>query len=204
VAYINRSNGDNVSVLGGRKLDQDLAVTHSSGQVEYALADATNSTLETVDQTGKPISSFSYEPFGRTTTTSTYPFQYTGRLPVTAGLYNYRARYYSCNGRFISEDPVGFAAGSTLLYEYAENNPFTYTDPTGLGLSCADSCAIFNGVETALCGIAFVFFTAAASIPTAGVGAVAVGVTGVVVCTAVDKGIGIYCSHKCDPTPCSK
>ncbi len=202
VAYINRSNGDNVSVLGGRKLDQDLAVTHASGQVEYALADATNTTLATVDQNGELISSFSYEPFGRTTTTSTYPFQYTGRLPVTAGLYNYRARYYSCNGRFISEDPLGFAGGSTMLYEYAENNPFTYTDPTGLGLTCADKCAIFNGVETALCGIAFVFFTAAASIPTAGAGAVAVGVTGVVVCTAVNTSIGIWCSHQCDPGPC--
>ena len=205
VAYINRSNGDNVSVLGGRKLDQDLAVTHSSGQVEYALADATNSTLDTVDQSGKLISSFSYEPFGRTTTTSTYPFQYTGRLPVTAGLYNYRARYYSCNGRFISEDPLGFAGGSTLLYEYAQNNPFTYTDPSGLGLTCADKCTIFNGVETALCGLSFFFFAAAAAIPTAGTASVVIGASGIVVCGALNTGISIACAHKCDPNPpCGK
>jgi RHS repeat-associated protein len=206
VAYINRNNGDNVSVLGGRKLDQDLAVTHSNGQVEYALADATNSTLDTVDQSGKLISSFSYEPFGRATTTSTYPFQYTGRLPVTAGLYNYRARYYSCNGRFISEDPLGFAGGSTLLYEYAANNPLIYTDPTGLflGLSCADQCDIGNGLITIGCGLLFFTLATALAVPTAGTGSIAAGAAGIVVCGAATTAATIYCRHKCDPGPCGK
>jgi RHS repeat-associated protein len=204
VAYINRSNGDNVSVLGGRVLDQDLAVVHSSGQVEYALTDATNSTLDTVDQSGKLISSFSYEPFGRTTTTSSYPFQYTGRLPVTAGLYNYRARYYSCNGRFISEDPLGFGGGTTLLYEYAANSPFRFTDPKGTdiighipGLTCEESCKVYTYAAGADCAIigGLLFIES-------GPGAIIAGAIGAALCGGF---IDIYCNRNCqEPKPCGQ
>ena len=44
-----------------------------------------------------------------------------------------RARYYdSDTGRFISEDPIGFAGGTVNLYEYVRNNPVLYIDPNGL------------------------------------------------------------------------
>lgn len=133
VAYVGRSNGDSLSVLAGRGIDTHLAVVHASGQVEYGLADAQNSTVATVDQTGKLVSSFSYEPYGKTTTSSSYPFQFTGRVPSAASLYYFRARYYSsCSGRFVTEDPLGFRGGSTVLYKYAGNSPFNKTDPTGL------------------------------------------------------------------------
>jgi RHS repeat-associated protein len=133
VAYINRSNGDSLSVLAGRDIDTHFAVVHASGQVEYGLTDAQNSTIATVDQTGKLVSSFSYEPYGKTAASSTYPFQFTGRVQSAANLYYFRARYYSpCVGRFITEDPLGFAGGSTLRYEYAANSPFNKVDPRGL------------------------------------------------------------------------
>lgn len=203
VAYINRSNGDSVSVLVGRAIDQDLAVTHSNGQVEYKLADATNSTVATVDQSGKLASSFSYEPFGKTTTTSTYPFQYTGRVPVSAGLYNYRARYYSCNGRFISEDPLGFRGGTTLLYEYAANSPFVRTDPTGKdivghipGLSCEESCKVYTYIAGAACGIG-----AGLIFVESGPGAIIAGGLAGAGCAAF---IDIRCNRNCQdpPKPC--
>jgi len=56
LAYIDRSNGDSISVLAGRSIDQHLAVVHSSGQAEYGLTNAINSTTATVDQTGAPLS----------------------------------------------------------------------------------------------------------------------------------------------------
>ena len=125
VAYIGQSSGDNLSILAGRKTDQHLAVIHSSGQVEYGLTDALNSTAQTVDQTGKALQTFFYEPFGQTTTLSTYPFQFAGRIPVTSSLYYCRARYYEpVLGRFISEDPIGFRGGLNL-YAYVSNNPTT-------------------------------------------------------------------------------
>jgi RHS repeat-associated protein len=155
VAYISRSNGDSVSVLAGRVIDQDLAVTHASGQVEYKLGDAIGSTQATVDQNGKLVSSFSYEPFGKTTTTSTYPFQFTGRVPVNPSLYYYRARYYCpAAGRFISEDPLGQIAG-TLLYKYSSNNPVSRVDPSGMDdySSCVADCNDVGDIAAIACGV---------------------------------------------------
>ena len=34
-------------------------------------------------------------------------------------------------GRWISEDPIGFAAGDANVYRYVGNIPATYTDPNG-------------------------------------------------------------------------
>jgi uncharacterized protein RhaS with RHS repeats len=34
-------------------------------------------------------------------------------------------------GRFIGEDPIGFAGGDTNLYGYAFNSPSNFTDPSG-------------------------------------------------------------------------
>lgn len=43
----------------------------------------------------------------------------------------YRARYYeSAVGRFLSEDPAGFADG-LHLYRYVHNNSALFSDPTG-------------------------------------------------------------------------
>jgi hypothetical protein len=44
----------------------------------------------------------------------------------------YRARYYdSLGGRFLTEDPIGYAAGDNF-YIYAENTPTSLLDPYGL------------------------------------------------------------------------
>jgi uncharacterized protein RhaS with RHS repeats len=43
----------------------------------------------------------------------------------------YRARYYNpAIGRFLSEDPLGFAGGINL-YAYAGDSPTNFSDPTG-------------------------------------------------------------------------
>ena len=50
----------------------------------------------------------------------------------TTNQYFNRNRYYSpVLGRFMSKDPIGFAADINL-YRYAANNPICFTDPTGL------------------------------------------------------------------------
>jgi RHS repeat-associated protein len=192
VAYISRSNGDSLSVLAGRDLDTHLAVIHANGQVEYGLADAQNSTVATADQTGKLISSFSYEPYGKTTTSSSYPFQFTGRVPSAASLYYFRARYYSpCTGRFISEDPIGFAGGTTLLYQYAGNSPLTRADHTGLS-KCNDDC---NNLGV---GLAVACATAAL----AGALGTKTGAAGFTIiggaCAAATAKIIVDCNRACD------
>src|SRR5690349_1648584 len=48
------------------------------------------------------------------------------------GLQYSRARYYDpAARRFISEDPLRFAAGDTNLYRYVGNSPANGTDPSG-------------------------------------------------------------------------
>jgi hypothetical protein len=45
----------------------------------------------------------------------------------------YRARWYDPGqGRFLSEDPIGFAGGDTNLYAYVGNDPVLFADPLGL------------------------------------------------------------------------
>ncbi len=45
----------------------------------------------------------------------------------------YRARWYDPQqGRFISEDPIGFEGGDINLYGYVANNPVYDSDPFGL------------------------------------------------------------------------
>jgi RHS repeat-associated protein len=45
----------------------------------------------------------------------------------------YRARYYDAlAGRFVSEDPIGFAGSGPNFYAYVENDPANHRDPFGL------------------------------------------------------------------------
>ena len=151
VAQILQNNGDNLTVLSGRDLDQDFAVLHSNGQVEYSLKDALNSTTATVDQTGKLLAKLLYEPYGQTTANgSDFPFQYTGRTSVAAGaLYYLRARYYDAtSGRFITLDPLGFSAGPTNFYNYVGSSPLNFRDPLGLEEEFFDS--VHNSIASAL------------------------------------------------------
>ena len=60
-------------------------------------------------------------------------FGYTGRdWDADAELYYYRARWYDpLVGRFLSEDPSGFAAGDENLTRYVSNSPVLHVDPSG-------------------------------------------------------------------------
>jgi RHS repeat-associated protein len=61
-------------------------------------------------------------------------YAYTGRVwDADSELYYYRARWYDPEvGRFISEDPIGFAAGDVNINNYVGGSPTNYTDPSGL------------------------------------------------------------------------
>jgi RHS repeat-associated protein len=71
--------------------------------------------------------------------TETHPevdflFGYTGKLfDKATGLQNNVNRWYDPGtGRWISEDPLGFAGGDPNLYRYVGNGPMTHADPLGL------------------------------------------------------------------------
>jgi RHS repeat-associated protein len=74
---------------------------------------------------------------------------FTGRQfdPETGLQYN-RARYYSPDlGRFISQDPAGFAAGDANLYRYVGNSPLMLIDPSGLGSTSYTNAVVSSAVN---------------------------------------------------------
>ena len=108
------------------------------------LQDALGSNIAVVDGSGVVQTQYTYEPFGKTTVTgaaNANSYQFTSREnDNVAGLYFYRARYYSTSlQRFISQDPIGFRSGDYNLYAYVKDNPVELSDPLGLatGIGCA-------------------------------------------------------------------
>lgn len=68
--------------------------------------------------------------------------------PWTCRKSYYRARYYDPKiGRFLSEDPIGFAAG-TNFYSYVSNSPIGLADH--FGLSQADVGRIKNDAQNSI------------------------------------------------------
>ena len=133
--------------------DQTFSRTDAAGTRTF-LTDALGSTVALVDGTGAITTSYTYEPYGKTTVTgtaSTNAQQFTGR-ENDGPLYFNRACYlHPTFGRFISEDPVGFAAGDPNLYAYVGGSPTNATDPSGLiapilviGAGCAAGAAAYG------------------------------------------------------------
>ncbi|MCO8124106.1 RHS repeat-associated core domain-containing protein, partial [Stieleria sp. TO1_6] len=71
-------------------------------------------------------------------------------LDDDTGLLEAKARWYDpSSGRFISQDPIGFAAGDANLYRYVGNGPTDAVDPNGLEeLNLLDHLTASNGTRT--------------------------------------------------------
>lgn len=115
-----------------------------SGVASYFDFDALGSTVGISNTAGNYVNRYSYLPFGETTTVSaavSNVFQFVGAFGVTAdgnGLSHMRLRNFSTNaGQFISDDPIGFAAGDPSLRRYVNNAPASFVDPSGLSFAQA-------------------------------------------------------------------
>jgi RHS repeat-associated protein len=116
-----------------------LAMETPGGALYCYHFNALGSTIALTDRTQGLVNSYSYAPFGQVLGRQEaipQPFQFVGRYGVMTepnGLYYMRARYYDPEvGRFISEDPIGFAGGDVNLYGYVQNDPVNFIDPDGL------------------------------------------------------------------------
>ncbi len=150
----------------GQQIDQPLAVARDldasgafeAGEQFYYQGDHLGSVRALTDATGLVANSYDYDAYGNIEASSesvTQPFTYTGReFDAESGLYYYRARYYdAATGRFINQDPIGFAAGDLNLYRYVFNSPVNLRDPDGrfiqvLAARCAFG-AVIGGVAAA-------------------------------------------------------
>jgi len=88
------------------------------------------------DEVGNVVWSARYTAFGTVAVdvgVLVNHFRFPGQYyDAETGLAYNRARFYdAATGTYLSPDPLGYA-GSRHLYMYAENNPVTKVDPTGL------------------------------------------------------------------------
>ncbi|GIW81421.1 MAG: hypothetical protein KatS3mg105_3228 [Gemmatales bacterium] len=125
------------------------------GDRQFYHADPLGSVYALTDETGLLQVGFQYDPFGRPMAfggggspvdfgqngtfailqaAGSNPYLFTGqRFDPETGLYYYKERYYLADeGRFLSRDPIGFAAGDANLYRYMGNNPGNGVDAWGL------------------------------------------------------------------------
>ncbi len=127
----------------GPGIDEPIAMIRNN-QTYYYHADGLGSVIAITDSYGRVVQRYEYDSFGNITYQQDpnfkQPYTYTGReYDEESGLYYYRARYYDAKvGRFITQDPIGFAGGDVNFYVMVINNPLRFIDP--FGLSHAQGC----------------------------------------------------------------
>jgi RHS repeat-associated protein len=129
--------------LWGPAVDQILADEvvddGSADDVNWTLTDHQNSVrdivvYDDVSHEASVVNHITYDSYGNVLNAVDCLFAFTGRLFDSAtGLQNNLNRWYDASlGRWLSEDPIGFAAGDANLYRYVANDPGNKVDSLGL------------------------------------------------------------------------
>jgi RHS repeat-associated protein len=140
--------------LYGPAVDEILARTSSGGTSAWYLTDKLGSVHDLVNTSGTVIDHLAFDTYGNTLSESSPTngdrFKFAAREYDSAtGLYFNRARYYDpTTGRFISQDPMSFAAGDTDLYRYVGNGPTNATDPSGWSAIAMNSTGLADNGPT--------------------------------------------------------
>lgn len=106
-----------------------------TGSTYYYAQDFPGNVTGLTNSSGAIVNQYKYKPFGvdnGSSETVANSVKFAGRqFDTETGLYYMRERYYDPKlGRFLSEDPVGLAAGVNP-YVYAGNDPVNFEDPSG-------------------------------------------------------------------------
>ena len=131
--------------------DEQVTSLEAAGEVLWAMTDNVGSVRDVIDSDGDLRIHRQFDAFGNVVdethfdtsgdpVTSTDPgyvdeaFGFTGRwLDKDTGLQNNLNRWYnSTTGRWLSEDPIGFAGWDANLYRFVANAPTMYVDQSGL------------------------------------------------------------------------
>jgi RHS repeat-associated protein len=134
--YFNGLNADGQT----QAFAEETLSSNASTGVNWMLTDNVGSVKDVVTNASghAVLDHIVYDSYGdilsQTNSANDTRIGYAGYVQDKATTRDYaNARYYQpYTGRFISQDPSGFAAGDTNLYRYVGNAPTTATDPTGL------------------------------------------------------------------------
>jgi RHS repeat-associated protein len=119
-------------------LNQFYGQVSASGTTEWYMTDMLGSVRQVVSTSGSVLDAITYDPYGNlhTQTNSTYQTRFGfagGALDGLTGDYQFWARDYNpADGRFLSQDPMGFGAGDADVYRYVFNSPVAEVDPSGM------------------------------------------------------------------------
>jgi len=137
------------------------APAHAADTVYYYSSDTLHSEVVITDQNRNIVERTHYAPYGQVLDRDLRDGPgYTGHEedPETNLVYMQQRYYDPEAGRFLSTDPVQAdgGGGSFNRYEYANDNPYRYTDPFGM---CADhykdgTCMVHVDSATGKAGIA--------------------------------------------------
>ncbi len=119
--------------IHGLAIDEPLAQEiATSGAMAYLHADALGSIVHHTDSSAMVTDTVTYDAWGNVQTGTPSLYGFTAReWDGPSRLNFYRARWYDqSQGRFLSEDPIGFEEGPNF-YQYAQQNPALYVDPSG-------------------------------------------------------------------------
>src|SRR5579875_3391351 len=122
-------------------LSQFYGQVSANGTVQWFLTDNINSIRQVVSSNGNVLDAITYDPYGniinQTNAANAPRFLYAGgAYDSLTGYDQFGRRYYDpSDGRWTSQDPLGFKAGDTNLYRYTGNSPLNRTDSSGLAWS---------------------------------------------------------------------
>jgi RHS repeat-associated protein len=135
---LNGSNAIVARYTHGPGIDEPLIMEKSS-QSFYYHADGLGSITELTNQSGTVVQRYTYSSFGKIESqldpNFVQSYMFTVReLDLETDAYHYRERQYDWNnGRFTTEDPIGYNGGENF-YVYVGNNATNFNDPLGLFL----------------------------------------------------------------------
>ena len=138
----------------------NLISQNRSGVENQYHFDALGSTLALTDDNQQVTDTYAYSAFGEATEqtgSAANPFKYLGRKEYyrddVAGEHIVRRRPLSVRqGRWLSADPVGFAA-DVNTYRYGVNSPLVFADPSGLACFVFVRCYWTGYLFTRHCGL---------------------------------------------------
>jgi RHS repeat-associated protein len=159
IADLNSTNGVVTRRMFLDARDSLFARIASGGTVDFYLADHLGSIRGLENTSGTLDDAITFDAWGNKASESNPAngdrYGYTGREwdAVLSLQYN-PARYYDpAIGRWLSQDPLAFAAGDSNLSRYVHNDPIGSTDPSGMqALQLQNNWrpfkpAVFNWVE---------------------------------------------------------
>ena len=128
--------------LWGEQVDELLAqedvtkTISATDRVLWPIVDHLGTVRDLVNGGAAVAEHFEYDAFGRIVSgdTSLTRYLFTSReFDADTGLQYHRARWYDpAVGRWVSEDPLGFAAGDANTGRYVGNGTTAWLDPSGL------------------------------------------------------------------------